>query len=71
MTASKKKPARKSATARPAKPNSFFSKENYSGMVHGLVDQGLERDDAIETLKVGLREANGLPIPLELRRVDA
>ena len=50
-----------------AKPKAFFDKERYSEMVQGLKDQGIERAEAVDTLKVGLREANGLPVPLELR----
>lgn len=64
MTASKKKPPK---PARTSRTKAFFTKDSYSTMMHGLLDQGIDRDDAIETLKLGLREANGLPIPMELR----
>lgn len=67
----------KPATAKPAAkkkakiakaPNSaiFLEKDAYKALVAGLMDQGLEHGDAVDTLKVGLRQANGIPVPMVL-----
>lgn len=67
----------KPATAKPAAkkkakiakaPNSaiFLEKDAYKALVAGLMDQGLEHGDAVDTLKVGLRQANGIPVPMTL-----
>jgi hypothetical protein len=66
------KPAKK-ATSRAKKgadkPKSilYMEKNAYKALIQGLKDQGIEHDDAVETLKVGMREANGIPVPQALR----
>ncbi|MNR71419.1 hypothetical protein D3C71_20340 [compost metagenome] len=44
----------------------FMAKDEYKHCIDGLMAQGLEHRDAVDTLKVGLRQANGRPVPLEL-----
>lgn len=69
--AADKKPARKAASrkANPAtKSPLYLGKDEYNAMIEGLMDQGLDREDAIETLKVGIRQANGRPVPPDLLR---
>lgn len=78
--AAKKTGAKKSAakkTVRPkapaksaaaSSPTVFLHKEAYKACMDGLLAQGLDREDAIETLKVGIRQANGRPVPPELLR---
>ncbi len=44
----------------------YMDKEEYNATIQGLVDQGLDREDAVLTLKVGMRQANGKPLPQEL-----
>lgn len=67
-TSSASKSRANAPASKPAKKvgKAFMPKAQYSEMVKGLMDQGLDRDDAIQTLKVGLRQANGLPVPQEL-----
>lgn len=50
------------------KPNSplYLSKPEYDACIEGMMAQGLDRDDAVQTLKVGIRQANGRPVPPEL-----
>lgn len=47
--------------------NLFLEKTEYKRVIEGLRAQGLDHDDAVLTLKVGLRQANGQPIPLGLQ----
>ncbi len=59
----------KAATAKAnRKPNSplYLSKPEYDACIEGMMAQGLDRDDAVQTLKVGIRQANGRPVPPEL-----
>lgn len=58
----------KSAAGRKSGATSFLylDKEVYKASIDGLMAQGLDREDAVETLKVGIRQANGRPVPPEL-----
>lgn len=49
----------------------FLSKDDYKACIDGLMGQGIEHGDAVETLKVGLRQANGRPVPYELLGMQA
>jgi hypothetical protein len=66
------KPAAKPAAKKKAKavkaPNSaiFLEKDDYKALIAGLMDQGIEHGDAVDTIKVGLRQANGIPVPMTL-----
>lgn len=65
------KKSRGKKAAKPALSNSstlFMDKESYKACIDGLMGQGLDREDAIETLKVGIRQANGRPVPPDLLR---
>lgn len=44
----------------------YMDKAAYKASIDSLMAQGLDREDAVETLKVGLRQANGRPVPEEL-----
>ena len=48
------------------KSSLYMSRTQYKATIQGLRDQGLDHTDAVETLKVGIREANGKPVPLSL-----
>lgn len=63
-TTAKKAVAKKAVAA---KGKLYLAKDTYKAMIAGLMDQGLEHADAVETLKVGMREANGIPVPSHLR----
>lgn len=67
-----KTPARKKAV-KPAVLNSaiFLPRDEYKAHIDGLMAEGLDREDAIHTLKVGIREANGRPVPRDLQVLDA
>lgn len=43
----------------------------YAAAIDGLKSQGLDQADAVATLRVGLREANGRPVPPALREEPA
>ena len=62
------KPVAKKKAKIAKAPNSaiFLEKDTYKALVAGLMDQGLEHGDAVDTLKVGLRQANGIPVPMTL-----
>lgn len=60
----KAKPTKKKAVI---KSPLYLAKDTYKELIAGLMDQGLEHADAVETIKVGLREANGIPVPQALR----
>jgi hypothetical protein len=62
------KPAAKKKAKTAKAPNSaiFLEKDVYKGLIAGLMDQGIEHGDAVDTLKVGLRQANGIPVPMAL-----
>lgn len=64
-----KKPARKAAARKSGSTQSslYMDKETYKRCIEGLTAQGLDQKDAVATLSVGLREANGRPVPLEFR----
>lgn len=64
--ASKKATALAARKAAMEKSPLYLSKDKYKECIDGLMAQGLEHKDAVETLKVGLRQANGRPVPLEL-----
>ena len=49
----------------------FLPRDEYKAHIDGLMAEGLDREDAIHTLKVGIREANGRPVPRELQALDA
>lgn len=72
--AAKKAPARKKAAAKKTAAKKgglsilFLAKEEYNACIDGMMAQGLDREDAIETLKVGIRQANGRPVPPDLLR---
>lgn len=53
-----KTPARKSML--------YLGRDEYKATIDALVAQGLEREDAVLTLRVGIRQANGRPVPAEL-----
>jgi hypothetical protein len=59
---------RKAKSTKKAKPTGhlYFDKSTYKEFIAGLMDQGLDHADAVETLKVGLRQANGIPVPAML-----
>ncbi len=62
--------AKKSAKrkAKPAvKSLLYMEKTAYKALIQGLMDQGIDHADAVETIKVGLREANGIPVSKNLR----
>lgn len=40
----------------------FLDKKEYNECIEGLMAQGLDRKEAIETLSIGLRQANGIPV---------
>lgn len=44
------------------KSSLYLDRSKYSAMVKGLTDQGIDRSEAIETLKIGLRQANGINV---------
>ncbi len=56
----------KRSTPAPGSNPLYMDKEEYNATIQGLVDQGLDREDAVLTLKVGMRQANGKPLPQEL-----
>lgn len=56
--AGKKHPAAKSAV--------FMDPDTYKAHIDGMMAQGLDRADAVDTLKVGIREANGFAVPKQL-----
>ena len=64
--------SKKSRSTRKSKviPKSplYLDNDEYNACMEGLMSQGIDREDAIETLKVGIRQANGRPVPLELLR---
>jgi hypothetical protein len=63
----KPKAVRKTAAKKaPAKGRLYFTKDAYKEMVAGLMDQDIDHADAVETLKVGLRQANGIPVSAHL-----
>ncbi|VTU42607.1 MULTISPECIES: hypothetical protein [unclassified Variovorax] len=79
-----KKPAVKKAPAKRATPKKaaasksapsasglYLGKELYKQTIDGLRAQGLDQQDAVDTLRVGLREANGRPVPVQLRGTHA
>ncbi|KWU19195.1 hypothetical protein [Burkholderia cenocepacia] len=49
----------------------YLDKDVYSACIDGLMDQGLDHKEAVETLRVGMRQANGRPVPLELLAIPA
>jgi hypothetical protein len=49
----------------------FLPRDEYKRHIDGLMAQGLDREDAIHTLKVGIREANGRTVPANLSPTDA
>lgn len=60
--------AKKLSAAKRYNKNSvlYMDKETYKASIDALMEQGLDREDAVETLKVGIRQANGRPVPPEL-----
>lgn len=56
-------PKTKAPRTAKATSNLYMDKATYKAAIQGLRDQGLEHDDAVLTLKVGIREANGKPVP--------
>ena len=44
----------------------YIPKEQYNEYIASLMDQGLDREDAILTVKVGIRQANGRPLSMDL-----
>jgi len=44
----------------------YIDKDQYKASIDGLMAQGLEHADAVDTLKVGIRQANGKPVPMQL-----
>lgn len=66
--------SRKSKTKQFAGPNGsglFLEKDVYAACIDGLMDQGLDHKEAVETLRIGMRQANGRPVPLELLAMPA
>lgn len=49
----------KTTATRSAKPSGLLPLPQYKGLVRGLMDQGLPHDDAVSTLREGLKQANG------------
>ena len=66
MEAKPKAPRKAAAKKAPPKGRLYFTKESYKEMVAGIMDQGIDHADAVETLKVGLRQANGIPVSAHL-----
>jgi hypothetical protein len=44
----------------------YLDKDQYKASIDGLMAQGLEHADAVDTLKIGIRQANGKPVPMQL-----
>jgi hypothetical protein len=44
----------------------YLDKEQYKASIDGLMAQGIEHADAVDTLKIGIRQANGKPVPMQL-----
>lgn len=44
----------------------YIPRTEYKRAIEGLQAQGLDHSDAVATLRLGTRQANGRPIPLEL-----
>lgn len=44
----------------------YLDKAEYKASIDGLMAQGLEHADAVDTLKVGIRQANGKPVAMQL-----
>jgi len=44
----------------------YLDKTEYKYAIDGMMAQGIEHAEAVETLKVGMRQANGRVAPLQL-----
>lgn len=49
----------------------FLEKEEYNRCIEGLVAQGIDRKEAVETLSIGLKQANGVPVKENLPASEA
>ena len=56
----------RTASSKAASSPLYLPRDVYKASIDGLRAQGLEHADAVDTLKVGLRQANGYPVPLGL-----
>lgn len=50
----------------PRKGLLYLGRDEYKATIDELVAQGLERKEAVMTLRIGIRQANGRPVPAEL-----
>lgn len=70
MTTSKKTTASGRASRKPKARYSnsglYLDNDVYAACIDGLRDQGIDHKEAVETLRIGMRQANGRPVPLEL-----
>lgn len=48
----------------------FIPRDEYNLCIEGMLAQGLDRTDAITTLRVGIRQANGRAVPAELMSLN-
>lgn len=44
----------------------YLDETEYKYAIDGMMAQGIEHAEAVETLKVGMRQANGRAVPHEL-----
>lgn len=70
MTTAKKTTASGRASRKPKARYSnsglYLDNDVYAACIDGLQDQGIDHKEAVETLRIGMRQANGRPVPLEL-----
>jgi hypothetical protein len=52
-----------SASRKSGKADSvlFMPREDYKACIDGLLSQGIDRNEAVETLKLGMRELHCIP----------
>ena len=48
----------------------FIPRDEYNLCIEGMLAQGLDRTDAVATLRVGIRQANGRAVPTELMSLN-
>lgn len=49
-------------TTKSRESATYLPRHEYKACIDGLMGQGLDHADAVDTLKIGLRQANGLPV---------
>lgn len=60
------KPAYAGKVHKAASSAVFLAQDEYKRHIEGLMSQGIDRADAVDTMKIGIREANGLRISAQL-----